>query len=120
MHWGYADTPGNGLTKSRLTLFDRSLLEDFFYYYMLLIIIILYLSAKWLRDAVLVAVDTEELAYLLLALLTGVPPLVGHRFRPPRGPRVFVSRWLVLFFLLRNGTGMLNRLRREELEHMFV
>ena len=31
MPGGYADTPGNGPTQSRLTLFARSL-EDFYYY----------------------------------------------------------------------------------------
>jgi hypothetical protein len=33
MPGGYADTPGNGPTQSRLTLFARSL-EDFYYYVM--------------------------------------------------------------------------------------
>ncbi len=36
---GYADTPGNGPTQSRLTLFARSL-ENFYYYYIILLILL--------------------------------------------------------------------------------
>ena len=50
--------------------------------------------------------DTEELAYLPLALVPVDPPLAGHLVRPSRGPLVFVSRWLLTFVLLRNLTGM--------------